>query len=199
MLPPKDADGGRPTPSGPIPSAESFEACGALSMVRNMTFPPDGRVVHILATDGCDINGIRTLCAAFSSASVTAHVFVPRKGVLVGDDPSTFVAVDQTFLTASSVEADALIVAFGTSAPQTDVGVHIWTPTAFRHHKTIAAWGDGSELLLASGIGDAGPGLLLAELADETFAGVVLALLGAHRHWDRPTAMSPSVLSATKA
>ena len=94
---------GLETPPGSPP--QSVQTSAALSMVRHVSFPPHGRVVHILAGDGCDIEGIRTLCAALTDASVTAHVIAPHKGLIRGADADAAVAVDRTFLTASSVEA----------------------------------------------------------------------------------------------
>src|SRR5690606_6161348 len=38
-----------------------LESSPALSMNTDQTFPIDGRVVHILANDGCDVAGIRTV------------------------------------------------------------------------------------------------------------------------------------------
>ena len=56
---------------------------------------------------------------------------------------------------------------------------------AYRHHKPIAAWGDGAELLAAAGVRRAHPGVVTAERATKTFAKAVMDSMAVHRHWDR--------------
>ena len=59
------------------------------------------------------------------------------------------VAVDRSALTTQSVEYDALVVAGGTSADAVakDPYAAENLGEAFRHHKTIAAWGEGTAVL----------------------------------------------------
>ena len=52
-----EADRRRSTPD----ATGGVDASPALAMVTEDTFPVDGRVVHILANDGADLAGIRTL------------------------------------------------------------------------------------------------------------------------------------------
>jgi hypothetical protein len=40
--------------------AKEFTPSPALRMVKNVAYPPDGRVVQILAADGCDLASVRT-------------------------------------------------------------------------------------------------------------------------------------------
>src|SRR5581483_754041 len=60
----------------------------SLAMVTDDAYPPDGRVVHILAGDGCDVAGIRTVQAALVEKWVTPHVVATHKGTIVGNDGS---------------------------------------------------------------------------------------------------------------
>ncbi len=47
---------------GSVPDATGgVDSSPALSMITENTYPPDGRVVHILANDGADLAGIRTV------------------------------------------------------------------------------------------------------------------------------------------
>jgi catalase len=94
--------------------------------------------------------------------------------------------VERTFLTARSIEFDAVIVAGGTASEQApDLKVQILLQEAFRHCKSIAAWGDGESVLAASGISTEAPGVLVADSVNAAFSKELLAALGLHRAWDR--------------
>ena len=55
---------------------------------------------------------------------------------------------------------------------------------AFRHHKTIGAWGQGTTVLdLLSMTGS--PGVVSSPKADSSFATDLIEAIGLHRHWDR--------------
>ncbi len=96
--------------------------------------------------------------------------------------------VDRTVLTTQSVEYDALVVAGGSSAlalgadPYTAVNLG----EAYRHHKVVAAWGEGRAVLEACGIPADSPGVVVGERVDAAFAGRLVESIGWHRHWDRP-------------
>ena len=82
-------------------------------MVTEDVCPPDGRVVQILADDGADLAGIRALRDAIVAAGAAAHVVATHKGHIAGRRPADEVLVDRSFHTASSAEADAVVVAAG--------------------------------------------------------------------------------------
>ena len=63
----------QPTPTAE-PSAAGLDSSPALAMVTENSYPPDGRVVHILANDGCDLAGIRALKEALFAVGATPHV-----------------------------------------------------------------------------------------------------------------------------
>jgi len=95
--------------------------------------------------------------------------------------------VDRTGLTTQSVEYDALVVAGGSSAEA--VGADPYTAVnlgeAFRHHKVLAAWGEGIAVLEASAIGADTPGVVTGDAADAGFGRRLVEAMGWHRHWDR--------------
>ena len=170
----------------------------ALRMVRDESFPPDARVVQILAADGADLAGVATLKSALLEAGLAVHVVAPHKGVIepgggsdtrAGGSGVDGVGVDRSFLTASSVEADAFVVAGAATLLASDPSVLAYLQTAYRHHKTIAAWGDGEQLLRAAGLDTTAPGIVTAGSADASLAAEIVAALGGHRHWDRPAAL----------
>jgi catalase len=87
---------------------------------------------------------------------------------------------------------DALVVAGGTTAA--DIKLVVLLQEAFRHCKSIAAWGDGAAVLKAARIPTKGPGMSVAEDVDKDFTATLAAELGMHRAWDRaPRVMASAV------
>src|SRR5688572_13791924 len=161
------------------------EASPALSMVTDNTYPVDGRVVQILANDGCDLAGIRALQAALVDAGAVPHVIATHKGAIAGPGRrADELTVDRSFHTASSAEADAIVVAAGAGLADNPAAL-TWVQSAYRHFKPIAAWGDGEDLLVNDGIDIAGPGVAIAPKANSKFAKSVVDDLSVHRHWQR--------------
>ena len=119
----------------------------SLAMITDNAYPVDGRIVQILANDGCDLNGIRALQAAIIAAGAVPHVVATHKGAIAGPGRRTdSLTVDRSFHTASSAEADAIVVAAGAGLAD-NPAVLTWVQSAYRHFKPIAAWGDGEDLL----------------------------------------------------
>jgi catalase len=157
----------------------------ALAMVTSNRFPIDGRVVQILANDGCDLNGIRALQAALLEAGAVSHVIATHKGAIrAGGRRQDQLVVDRSFHTASSAEADAVVVAGGTGLA-TDPAVTTFVQSAFRHFKPIGAWGDGEQLLANAGIEPTAPGVIVAAKATKAFAADLTKAMAVHRHWER--------------
>lgn len=73
-----------------------------------------------------------------------------------------------------SVVADHL----GRSVPSGDLDL-------FRHHKAVAAWREGADVLAQAGVAADAPGVVVEEKADPTFAKAGIGAVGWHRHWDR--------------
>lgn len=144
--------------------------------------PIDGRKVGIIADPGSDLAGIAKLVKATAALGVTALVIAPVGGVLKAG--RRHVTVDRTLATARSIEFDALVVAGGTE-PSTDLKLVLLLQEAFRHYKTLAAWGDGSAVLETANIPTTGPGIETAEDVGQAFTTKLAAALGLHRAWDR--------------
>src|SRR6478735_1561548 len=88
------------------PDADVDDESPALSMVTENVYPPDGRVVHVLAADGADLAGVAALKDAIFLAGAACHLIAPHKGTITnaaGEEAT----VDRSFHTASSAEADA--------------------------------------------------------------------------------------------
>jgi catalase len=58
---------------------------------------------------------------------------------------------------------------------------------AYRHHKTIGAWGEGVDVLTGFGIPLDAPGVVTADAVDAGFSSSLLEAAGWHRHWERPS------------
>jgi catalase len=112
-------------------------------------------------------------------------VIGPRGGALKGTTGP--VEVDKSELTTQSVEYDALVVAGGPGA--LTVGSDPYTAVnlgeAFRHYKTIAAWGEGRDVLDACAISATTSGVVTSAKASRAFAAELITAIAAHRHWDR--------------
>ena len=168
----------------PLESTGGLDSAPSLSMITENAYPVDGRVVHILANDGCDLAGVRTVQEAVMAAGAVAHVIATHKGVITGRGRSRDeLVVDRSFHTARSAEADAVVVADGASLAE-DATAITYVQSAHRHYKVVAAWGDGAGLLTAAGIADT-PGVSSGAKATKTFVSEVLSGLGRHRRWDR--------------
>jgi catalase len=163
----------------------------ALSMNTDQLYPPDGRVVQLLASDGADLKALATLQQGLLERFVAPHVVAPHKGTLTGTGRrAPTMTVDRSFLTACSAEADAFVVGHGTTLAG-EAAVLTYLQEAYRHHKPIIAIGDGADVLAAAGIPADSPGVVVAEKADKALVRVLVDSLGRHRTWDRPTPANP--------
>jgi catalase len=173
---------GAKAPSGSPSATEG--ASPALSQVIDAPGPVAGTVIGVLADDGVDGAGVKALRRALESAGATMYVIAPHGGTVKASGGA--VAVDRSTLTTQSVEYDALVVAGGSSAEALadDPYAALNLGEAFRHHKTIGAWGKGTAVLDALSMTGA-PGVVSAAKVDAAFAKSLVAAMGMHRHWDR--------------
>ncbi len=160
-------------------------ASPALSMAPLEPLPIAGRIIGILTADGVDSAGLSAMRKPLEAAGATVVVIAPHGGVITSDNGP--VDVTKSALTTQSVEYDALIVAGGAGAatlledPYTAVNLG----EAYRHHKTIGAWGEGQEVLQACAIPADGQGVVTAAAPKKAFARSLIEAIGWHRHWDR--------------
>ncbi|THA75607.1 catalase [Streptomyces sp. A0642] len=189
---------GLPAPA-PEEALASPQPSPALSQVGG-TWPPDGRVVGIVADDSMDLAAVRSARSAVLDAGMVPLVVAPAGGKLDADgDPVT---VQRTFATARSIEFDAVLLAgvpgAGADAlgardakagdPQraaaaADPRVLMLVAEAFRHGKAIGFWGGADAVLTAAGVPTDAAGI--ASGASEEVVREVTTLLGSHRAWER--------------
>lgn len=175
---------GMPAPKGK-PSA-STASSPALSMVPKAPGPINGRVVGVMATDGVDAAGLKALDKAFTAAGARVMVIASHGGSIAGSD-GTDVPVAKTAFNTQSVEFDAVVLADGTGldAVTADPRTRTFFQEAFRHCKTIAAWGKAADALSGLGVAADAPGVVAGAKSTKAFADSVVESVGWHRHWER--------------
>jgi catalase len=182
---------GLPAPKGK--PAQDVVVSPALVQILAEPGPIDGRKIGIIADAGSDLAGVAALIKAAEGLGVTALVIAPVGGVLNAGRRK--ITADRTLATARSIEFDALVVAGGTT-PSRDIKLVVLLQEAFRHCKTLAAWGDGAAVLKAAGISVRDPGVEVSKSVDKAFTAQLAAALGLHRVWDRaPKVMASAVPS----
>jgi catalase len=184
---------GLPAPKGK--PAHDVVVSPALVQILAEPGPIDGRKIGIIADAGSDLAGVAALIKAAEGLGVTALVIAPVGGVLNAGRRK--ITADRTLATARSIEFDALVVSGGTT-PSRDIKLVVLLQEAFRHCKTLAAWGDGAAVLKAAGISVRDPGVEVSKSVDKAFTAQLAAALGMHRVWDRaPKVMASAVPSAS--
>lgn len=160
---------GQPGParnsSTPVRSAELSILDNPLNVLRTIAT----RKIAILAADGVDGDHIVAIKAALKAAGAMAEVIAPTLSPITTSG-GALLQPDKTFLTTASVLYDAVFVPGGAksvAALRGEGRPRHFINEAFVHCKTIAAAGDGVDLLLASNIIDplANPPQLEAALA----------------------------------
>jgi catalase len=185
-----------PAPTQPLPDVEPSPALSQLGK----RWPVTGRVVGIVADETSDLAAVRTVRDAIAANEMVPLVIAPHGGVLAGSDGEP-IGVQRTFLTARSVEFDALLVAGAPapapdaeasldakaeapSTPDVDPRAALMLAEAYRHAKALGGWGNGAAALAAAGCDGAAAGVALDDDPGAVAVRVV-ELLGEHRAWDR--------------
>jgi catalase len=172
---------GRPAPVGE-PAADAGSSA-FLSLVPSEAGPIAGRVVGVFGVEGLDVDGLTRLRKALDGEGAVVHLLA-ASGSALGPD----LVPDRTLLTADSVQYDGFVIAGGPRAAEVagQPKSLVMLQEAFRHHKPIAAWGEGAAVLDHLGIGSDVAGVLRGGKAT-ALAKPLVEALGWHRHWDRPT------------
>ena len=186
---------GLPVPE-PVEKVAAREPSPSLSQLGQEPWPVAGRIVGIVVDHEGDLAHVEGARQAVLGQGALPLVIAAHGGVLDGG-----LVVQRTFLTGRSFELDAVLLA-GCPAPAPDAApstdakagaadsptldprIALLLQEAWRHAKSIGAWGDGASALEAAGIPDDGAGVVLGADGD-TVADEVLTLLAGHRVWDR--------------
>jgi catalase len=171
---------GLPAPTGTTVAEGPLSP--ALSQVVTTPGPVAGRKVAVIADAHSDLAGIAKLRKSLDRVGVTVLVVAPTGGQLKRGRSST--TVDRTFLTARSIEFDAVLVADGTRAVG-DIKVVLLLHEAYRHCKPVGSWGTAQTALAGAGIDVSGPGVLTGDSIAKPFTTELTSALGLHRVWAR--------------
>ncbi|MGV9245816.1 catalase [Streptomyces sp. NPDC003710] len=190
---------GLPEPKPTVPLAE-VEPSPALSQVGH-TWPTSGRIIGIVTGADGDLDGVRGVRDAALAAGMVPLVVAPTGGKLEAGDGA--LTVQRTYVTARSVEFDAVLLAgtpgvgsdaYGardakgapaaTRQATCDPRVGLLLSEAFRHGKAIGAWAGGEAALEAAGVPTDAPGVVIGDSGTATLQQLT-GLLGAHRVWER--------------
>ncbi|GAA3867058.1 catalase [Streptomyces sedi] len=188
---------GLPVPD-PIADVPEVSPSPALSQVGG-DWPVDGRVVGVVTDGTGGLDDVRAVRQAVLEAGMVPLVIAPTGGRLgSGEDALT---VQRTYVTARSVEFDAVLVA-GTPGTGDDAGgardakaaagrggttdprVGLLLAEAYRHGKALGGWAGADAALTAAGVPTDAPGVVLGPDGPGTLRDVV-TLLGTHRVWSR--------------
>ncbi len=163
----------------------------ALSMVRSNPGGIKGRKVAILVADGVDAAQVASITRELEAAGARVETVAPRLGTVKPGKGPAFEAM-RTLESTPSLVYDAVVVAGGKAAGDAlaDDGRALhFVAQAFKHHKTLAFYGSGVEVLKASPIrfvvSSSAHGVLIGDSSPAALKTLVLEI-GKHRHWGRP-------------
>jgi catalase len=176
-------------PKGTPPSEQ--DTSPALSQITELPGPIDGRKIGVIADGGADLAGITKLRRSLSKLHAELLVIGPIGGTL-GRGAQTM-PVDRTLLTCRSIEFDAIVVA-GDVEPTDDIKLVVLLQEAFRHCKTLGAWGTGTALLESAAIPVDGPGIVTGRTVAKAFTNELVSAIGLHRAWARAEAVMTSAV-----
>ncbi|WP_311390009.1 catalase [Corynebacterium haemomassiliense] len=146
------------------------------------TWPIDGRQIGVLIStdiEGGQAAAVGKLVDELSAAGTTPLVVAEKGGtVKLGDKDAP---ISRTYLTASSIEFDAVVVV----NPPAKTDVDTILGECERHKKAIVAVGEaGKQALEAARVPTDQPGIVAVDTADAA-AAPVKELLASHRVWER--------------
>ena len=168
-------------PRGGKPATDTTVSA-ALSQVVEAPGPITGRKVGVFVDAAADLAGVAKLRRALDKLGAEVLVIASIGGELSRGAATE--TVDRTLLTTRSIEFDALLVADGV-VPTDDIKLLVLFQEAFRHCKTIGAWGSGDAVLEGAGIDIGAPGIVLGSAVTKRFNDELVAAVGLHRAWAR--------------
>lgn len=142
-----------------------------------------------------DPAAIQTAREEIHAAKMVPLIVAPTGGKLAGG-----LAIQRSYLTARSIEFDAILVIGAapgpdalancdakagdpTGPPTVDPRISLMLAEAYRHSKAIGGWGDAARILAAAGIADDAPGVALGN--GPAVVARMAELLSSHRVWER--------------
>ena len=181
----------------PKRSNEEQETSPRLSMIANPNFPTETiktRKVAFLVADGFDDTTALEVKMALLTAGAKALTVAPHLGIVTGANGEILNA-DFSLLTGSSVLFDAVYIPGGEASVNALNRAETleFILESYRHCKTVAATGEGIQLMTSAGVptneqgeessGD--PGIILGADEPSAFSDQFIKAIAKHRHWNR--------------
>ncbi|OYU80724.1 MAG: catalase HPII [Flavobacterium sp. BFFFF1] len=165
----------------------------ALGMIKNPTITKtiESRKVAILCNDGVNEAQLANLKKLLLVQGAKGCVIAPHMG-FVSTDAGGAVAVEGSFLNASSVLFDAIYIPGGEAASvlAEDPDALEFINDAYKHCKVIGAQAEGLDVLAATTFASKtanndDAGLIVDRDGDNNFGQAFIDAMGQHRIWDR--------------
>jgi catalase len=187
---------------------DKMTASAALSQLNTAIDSIQTRKIAVLAADGVDVRGTERFVEAMRKRGAIPEVLAPTAGGTLSGGSGGEVAVDRAFTSVASVLYDAVVVPCGPHSVETlsndGYALHFVTE-AYKHLKTVGAFGAGIDLLRKAGIGEpladgqdvvAAAGVVSTTAAEDTIPDQYFedfaSALAKHRAWDRQTDSIPA-------
>jgi catalase len=197
MSVPADVD---PRKVQPKRREQTIDESSALRQIGNPNFPEDSiktRKIAILLADGFDDEAVSETSKALLTAGAGPKLIAPRLGVVTGAK-GTQLKVDFSFLTAASVLFDAVYIPGGEASVSALTGEQDaleFVQEAFKHCKTIAASGVGTDFLnaaLSDKVQSDDAGLIAdPDQAINKTSDKFIKAIAKHKHWQREQITMP--------
>jgi len=179
---------------------QSIDASPALRQIDNPNFPESTiktRKIAVLLADGFDDEAVAEMSKRLLTAGAATKLIAPRLGIVRGAK-STELKVDFSFLTAASVLFDAVYIPGGEASVASLTGEQDaleFVQESFKHCKSIAASGEGTDFLKAALAEKAAPddsGLISGpDQAIDKTADQFIKAIAKHKHWEREQLTMP--------
>jgi catalase len=187
---------------------DKMTASAALSQLNTAIDSIQTRKIAVLAADGVDVRGTERFVEAMRKRGAIPEVLAPTAGGTLSGGSGGEVAVDRAFTSVASVLYDAVVVPCGPHSVETlsndGYALHFVTE-AYKHLKTVGAFGAGIDLLRKAGIGEpladgqdvvAAAGVISTTAAEDTIPDQYFeefaSALAKHRAWNRQTDSVPA-------
>ncbi|MDT5063166.1 MAG: catalase [Acidobacteriota bacterium] len=173
----------------PTKVKSSVEKSEPLSMAKTIKDTIKTRKIAFLVADGVDAKSLLVMKNALEKAGAKTKVIAPKLGKIKASNGRE-IAVDESFLIATSVVYDAVFVPGGkqsVGALMKEMDAIHFVNEAFKHCKAIAAVGEGVDFIRDTFAGKAknDKGVILSkDIAGETAKNFIKAI-AEHRNWDR--------------
>ncbi|MCM3757600.1 catalase [Sporosarcina aquimarina] len=163
--------------------ADTTASSPALSM-ENTVFVPETLKVAILIGEGFDSAVIRNAVQSLRNESVTIDIVSEKLGTIKGTAGKTAIA-NQTFITASPVLYDSILVGGGASnnSAEFDSNMKNYIEETWKHYKPIAFTTEGSRYIAETSVQE-GPGIIVEKKVDDFYCAYINAL-AKQRFWER--------------